>query len=78
MGAERAAAFRPRLFLPMQIRALGILEPASLQRRVYTGETVEVTAEEAKRYLNDGLAEAVASKPSERAEKRPKPKPETR
>ena len=62
----------------MKIRALGILEPRGFDKRVHPGEEVEVPDEEGARFCQMGAAEPVATKPSQRAEKRPRGDSETR
>lgn len=62
----------------MKIRALGILEPPGYDQRVMPGQRVEVPDEYGASVCRQGLAEAIAEKPRDRAEKRPAPAAERR
>jgi hypothetical protein len=62
----------------IKVRALGILEPRGFDRRVYPGEIVDMDAEEAVKFIDMRAAEAIADKPSGRAERRPKSTSEVR
>ena len=65
----------------MKIRMLTSLAGADAEGRVFsysTGDELDVEPETAKRYLESEQAEAVAVKPTQRAEKRVTAKTETR